>query len=482
MDKYEEKLIQVFETFQDTSSIPIPKDPFSLIIGQEKAVKIAKIAAQQRRHLLLVGPPGTGKSKIAQAMASILSKPHSQISVLHNEKRPERPILKIESYYEVLSKENEERNYGKLVSPSEVPIFVAEELGYRCKRCGELSKPVYEICPLCGARKFRNYSNPFDDLIIDNQEQNKRKSIRTERRNAEGKKEIIVYEEAGDYIRVLTEKDLKAASRIEEKKKVIVPLNRKPFVRVVGASETELLGDVQHDPYGGHPEIGIPHYLRVTAGAIHEAHEGVLFIDELAVFDYHLQKSILTAMQEKKFPITGRNPTSTGAIVRVDDVPCDFILVGAININDIDNISPALRSRIRGDGYEVLMEVAMEDNILNRAKIAQFVAQEVIEDGKIPHATRDAVFEVINKAKEIARSVDNKDGITLRLRTLSGIIKLAGDIARVERNTFIEEENIEEAWENARSIEEQVLEKYGNIFETRYLDFESKKKKHVGVV
>ena len=51
------------------------------------------------------------------------------------------------------------------------------------------------------------------------------------------------------------------------------------------------------------------------AGAVHEAHEGVLFIDEMATLG-DTQRFILTAMQEKKFPITGRNPTSAGASVR----------------------------------------------------------------------------------------------------------------------------------------------------------------------
>ena len=40
--------------------------------------------------------------------------------------------------------------------------------------------------------------------------------------------------------------------------------------------------------------------------------EIILFIDEIATLDVHSQQELLTAMQEKRFPITGRNPQSAG--------------------------------------------------------------------------------------------------------------------------------------------------------------------------
>ncbi len=43
---------------------------------------------------------------------------------------------------------------------------------------------------------------------------------------------------------------------------------------------------------------------------------------------------------------------------------------------------PALRSRIRGYGYEVYMNDTMDDNDENRRKLVQFVAQEVAKDKK----------------------------------------------------------------------------------------------------
>ena len=44
---------------------------------------------------------------------------------------------------------------------------------------------------------------------------------------------------------------------------------------------------------------------------------------------------------------------SSGAMVMTDPVPSDFILIAAGNYNVVQHMHPALRSRIRGYGYEV---------------------------------------------------------------------------------------------------------------------------------
>ena len=228
-----------------------------------------------------------------------------------------------------------------------------------------------------------------------------------------------------------------------------------------GASETELLGDVRHDPYGGHDKIGVPAYQRVIPGSIHEAHEGVLFVDEISHLG-NLQRFILTAMQDKKFPITGRNPQSSGASVKVDNVPCDFVLVAACNMQDLQNILSPLRSRIIGNGYEVLVDTAMPDTSHNRAKYAQFVAQEIAMDGHIPNASIDAVEEIILEGKRRAKADGQKNSLTLRLRELGGLIRAAGDVAIMEKAKLITAEHVKKAKIRARPVEDQIKERYGS--------------------
>lgn len=55
-----------------TENVFVSKKLVDQVVGQERAVEIVRKAAAQKRNVLLIGLPGTGKSMIAQAMSEIL--------------------------------------------------------------------------------------------------------------------------------------------------------------------------------------------------------------------------------------------------------------------------------------------------------------------------------------------------------------------------------------------------------------------------
>ena len=392
-----------------TADIEVPSRLVDQVIGQEHARDVVLKAAKQRRHVMMIGSPGTGKSMLAKAMSELLPKEELQdVLVYHNPDDGNEPKVRtvpagkgeqiVDAHKEEARKRNQMRSFLMW-------IIIAIVLGYSLIIAGQILLGILAAGVIYLAFRYgsRGSDSMIPNLIVNNAE-------------------------------------TKTA----------------PFEDATGAHAGALLGDVRHDPFqsGG---METPSHDRVEPGAIHKANKGVLFIDEINTLDIRSQQHLMTAIQEGEFGITGQSERSSGAMVQTEPVPTDFVMVAAGNLDAMENMHPALRSRIKGYGYEVYMDDTIEDTPEMRRKYARFVAQEVAKDGRLPHFDEEAMEEVILEAR---RRAGRKGHLTLELRNLGGLVRVAGDIARSGDKEYTEREDVLQAKGRSRSIEQQLADEF----------------------
>ena len=84
------------QTFTSTEQIHIPDLMADRVIGQEDAVEVMRKAASQKRHVMLIGEPGTGKSMLANSMVEYLPKEDLQdIVAYHNPEDFNEPRVRV---------------------------------------------------------------------------------------------------------------------------------------------------------------------------------------------------------------------------------------------------------------------------------------------------------------------------------------------------------------------------------------------------
>ena len=210
--------------FKDTSSIKVPDKLIDQVIGQDEAVEVIKKAAYQRRHVMLIGSPGTGKSMLGKAMSE---------------------LLPVEELQDVLIYPNPEDN--------NMPRVRVVPAG-RGKQIVDAQK--MEV------RKKVQTRNMFLMLIV---------------------MALIVYSYYtgqllfGVIAAALIFLSLRYMLPKEDAMvpKLLVDNNGKkkaPYMDATGAHAGALLGDVRHDPFqsGG---LETPSHERVECGSIHKAHK-----------------------------------------------------------------------------------------------------------------------------------------------------------------------------------------------------------------
>lgn len=405
--------------FVSTQEVPIPKRLVDQVIGQEAGSIVIKKAAEQRRHMLMIGDPGTGKSMLARSMTDLLPNDSLEdILIYPNEEDENEPRVRSvpAGRGDRIIKVQKEAIRQQKAKSQKVLLLAFGLIGLLLFIAALQTKDMMTLL-------FGGFLLAFGYMFI----RSRLGSVDESRIP-----KLLVKHEQDD---------------------------TPPFIDATATLSGSLLGDVRHDPFqSGGMETSA--HDRVEPGAIHRANKGVLYIDEVNLLRLEEQQALLTAMQERAFSISGRSERSSGALTKTEPVPCDFILIAAGNLDAIQGMHPALRSRIRGYGYEVYVNSEMPDTSRNRRRLIRFIAQEVLRDmgtiREIPHFDKSGVAIILREAQ---RRAGRRGKLSLRLRELGGLVRIAGDLAMEENSPLTTAEHVLMAREIAKPLEQQVADR-----------------------
>ncbi len=208
--------------FKTTEEIKVDKKTVNQVIGQDKAVEIIKKAAGQRRNILLIGSPGTGKSMLGQSLAELLPK-EKLVDILSvpNEKDMDKPLIMTVPAGEGRKMRVKDQLKG-MASPKDKTIYIILGMLVVINLVGFifdfLSKGESEV--LQAANRVSSTITTLALLVI-----------------------FMIY---------LASYQLRKQRVQVLAPKVIIDNSEKdmaPFIDATGSHEGSLLGDVKHDPF-----------------------------------------------------------------------------------------------------------------------------------------------------------------------------------------------------------------------------------------
>ena len=90
-----------------------------------------------------------------------------------------------------------------------------------------------------------------------------------------------------------------------------------PFIDATGHKSAQLFGSIAWDPYQT-GDLGCPEHQRVTAGDVHRAHLGILYIDEIKNLTGDEAITLLTVLEDGQLPVAMRGSANGGDSITGD--------------------------------------------------------------------------------------------------------------------------------------------------------------------
>ena len=190
--------------------------------------------------------------------------------------------------------------------------------------------------------------------------------------------------------------------------------------------------------------LGTPPHLRVEPGYIHRTNGGVLFVDEIATLTQKSQQELLTAMQEKKYSITGQSELSSGAMTRTEGIPCFPKETFLLTSNGNQRIGEFVDSILSENKSQLVLDNGAEVFDLKENKVVLGYEDAVIVPSRV-----EKVYRRKYKGKVLRIKFD--DGTELvatpehPIKTVDGFLKAKdlklNDVAEASANFSIINEN-----------------------------------------
>ena len=380
-----------------------PQSGRQSVIGKKQKIKLIFKNLENRRHLLMIGAPGTGKSYIIKQYLKTAKKIwRPSIYAIKNSLNPTNPKILVGNKPTI-----KPINPFKLVNIIKYLTRLIVALNF----ISITGKFIFSSVLIYKSIEKITLHHIFLDLIT-----NAFKFFT----DLAGNMGLIalVFGWAHIELRFLNFKlDTKSYNY-----KLLVNPGFGSFVDATGATYSALFGHVRHDPLGRTESE--EQYLEV--GMVHNANNGVLFIDQIGTLNSQIQYYLLQTM-ENKASIIGLSSAlsqNSNSGIRSEPIPCNFSMICAGNQETIARLHPALISRFNAYGLIVYMDDCYQINEAHVCQYIKFINQE-LKKNKLKEMSRVSYLAFCHIAQVMTGQIGY---LTLKLRKMAGILICASDI------------------------------------------------------